>query len=683
MKFFPILIGLLISFSVLNAEVQKKPKFGRISNKDIEVNICPIDSSAQGYFLFDVGSTNFVYRNTVIRSNEASSSKGFQMVFKRHLRLKILDKSATDNGDIEIGLYQSGMDEEKLMNIKGFTYNLEGNKISRTKLDIKQIIYEKKTDNITVVKIPMPNVREGSVIDLEYEILSDFLFNLQEWYFQKHLPVMYSEYKVAIPEYFYYKPATYGYLGIGRKNTSQTNSIRFTYYQQAEGASVQEGRYEHEEKYQDKVTTYYMSKVPAFKPESYLRSQKNYLSRISFELEGTRFPYANYKSYSTSWKQVSEELLNNDKFGKTLNRGNFLNAEAKQINDTYTNNEEKIEAAFSLVQHKLQWNNQERLLASNSLRKTWDEGGGNSADINLCLIALLKNIGLSAYPVVLSTQSNGILPFTHPSITDLNYVIAMVEVDNNIILMDATSPASYLNLLPERCLNGKGQIISGSRFGEVDIKAITSHFTNTRIFLKMLDDGSFEGVVELKKYDYARMDNPNLYKEQTDSLYFVNQLEKKFSGLKISNHSIHNLDKLNAELIDSIDVTIEGWTDVMGDIMAFSPLLTFKTSNNPFKLENRDYPIEFSYPMRNRVICQIEIPEGYAIESLPTPIRAAMPDNDIEFIYNASSNNRIIQVISDFKINKELFLPVEYEAVKESFSYLINKHNEKVVLKKL
>lgn len=681
MKIFYILIITLISSTVLKAEIQKTSKFGKISNKEIESSVCPIDSSAQGYYLFDVGSTNFVYRQTVTRSDDAGSSKGFQMTFKRHLRLKILDKAATSNGDVEIKLYKSGSNEEKLINIKGLTYNLEGGKVHKTKLDTKQVIYEKQTDNITIVKIPMPNVREGSVIDLEYEILSDFLFNLQGWYFQRRLPVMYSEYKVSIPEYFYYKPATYGYFAIKRKSTSHPKSIRFTYIQRADETMLQEGRYEHEEKYHDKVTTYYMSNIPAFKPEQYLRSQRNYLSRISFELEGTRFPRTGYKSFSTSWEQIAKKLLESENFGNALSRGNFLNVEAKQINNTYENNEEKIVAAFSLVQSKLRWNNKERLFASNSLKKTWEEGGGNSADINLCLIALLRNMGFSAYPVVLSTQRNGVLPLTHPSITDLNYVIAMVEANNKIILMDASSPTSYLNRLPERCLNGKGQIIDASRFGSIDIKSNAPHFTNIKMNLKMQNNGSFNGMVELKKYNYARMDD--IIQNQNDSLYFVKQLEKKYPGLKISKHSIHNLKKLDSELIDSMQVTIEGWTDVMGGMMVFSPLLTFKISDNPFKLENRDYPIEFSYPMHHRVICQIEIPEGYVIESLPNPIKVAMPDDDIELNYTIRSNKNIIQITSDFKINKLLFLPVEYEAVKETFSYLINKHNEKVVIKRL
>lgn len=179
--------------------------------------------------------------------------------------------------------------------------------------------------------------------------------------------------------------------------------------------------------------------------------------------------------------------------------------------------------------------------------------------------------------------------------------------------------------MSERCFNGKGQIIDPSRFGEIDIKATTSHFTSIKAVIKMLDDGSFEGTAEIMDNGYAGMDRRSQYFNESDSLLFVEQLEKEYPGLKISRHKVVNLEKNDASLIDSLEVLIEDMTDVMGDMMVFSPLLTFKVSDNPFKLESRDYPVEFSYPIRQRVLCHIEIPENYGIESLPSPIRLQCP----------------------------------------------------------
>ena len=123
-------------------------------------------------------------------------------------------------------------------------------------------------------------------------------------------------------------------------------------------------------------------------------------------------------------------------------------------------------------------------MVTKSRKQVWEEGQGNSADINLALVSLLKAMELNAFPVVLSTQSNGILPLSHPSLTDLNYVIAMAEVDNKTYLMDATDPLSAVNLLPVRCLNDKGHIIDPVKSGEINLTTPNSYTSYTQANLK-------------------------------------------------------------------------------------------------------------------------------------------------------------------------------------------------------
>lgn len=308
MKLTAITLILSLSLSAFAAEIQKTPKLGKVSMDEMKSSVCPIDSSAQGYYLFEKGATSFVYRNTTIREGDPGSDKGFQMVFKNHKRVKILDKAASDLGNFEISLYNKGLNKEKIASIKGITYNLENGKIIKTKLDTKQIIYEEKTDHITLVKIAMPDVKAGSVVEIEYELVSDFLFNIQEWYFQREVPVLYSEYWVGIPEYFHYKPSTYGYYRIHHNTKTAARTLKFTYMYRTEGNVTESRRHEYEERYQEKITTYFANHVPAFKKERFLKASKNYLTRMTFELEGTRFPNSPYKSYSNSWSDVSKEL---------------------------------------------------------------------------------------------------------------------------------------------------------------------------------------------------------------------------------------------------------------------------------------------------------------------------------------------------------------------------------------
>jgi hypothetical protein len=50
--------------------------------------------------------------------------------------------------------------------------------------------------------------------------------------------------------------------------------------------------------------------------------------------------------------------------------------------------------------------------------------------------------------------------------------------------------------------------------------------------------------------------------------------------------------------------------------------LSFAGSQNPFKQENREYPIDFDFLMDKYV--NITIPDGYTVEQVPEPLNVSI-----------------------------------------------------------
>src|SRR5690554_2881459 len=70
--------------SSLLAEIQKTPRFGKISNKEMETAFCPIDSTAPGYYLFeDRKSTRL--NSSHVRISYAVFCLKKKMVFEYHV----------------------------------------------------------------------------------------------------------------------------------------------------------------------------------------------------------------------------------------------------------------------------------------------------------------------------------------------------------------------------------------------------------------------------------------------------------------------------------------------------------------------------------------------------------------------------------------------------------------------
>ena len=100
------------------------------------------------------------------------------------------------------------------------------------------MIFKEEVDkNWEKMKFSMPNIKEGSVFEVEYTLTSDFVANLPDWKFQFAIPVVRSEYEVVIPEYYYYNQTHKGYFPIQTDRRTQANRLTLTYVQKAEGSS--------------------------------------------------------------------------------------------------------------------------------------------------------------------------------------------------------------------------------------------------------------------------------------------------------------------------------------------------------------------------------------------------------------------------------------------------------------
>jgi Domain of Unknown Function with PDB structure (DUF3857) len=211
-----ILTSLLLCLSLCSFS-QKDPvfKFGKITVEDLQKTAYTIDSTANAVVIADIGKSSI----------EGNTKGWFSLVYTRLRRVHILKKGAYSYADIEIPLYKSGGGEEELSSIKAVTYNLENGKILEVKLEKSGIFTDKLDKNYTLKKFTFPNVKEGSIIEYEYTIKSDFLTFLRSWEFQGKLPRLWSEYNLALPNFLGYIFLKKGYLPYYIETTKERNTM--------------------------------------------------------------------------------------------------------------------------------------------------------------------------------------------------------------------------------------------------------------------------------------------------------------------------------------------------------------------------------------------------------------------------------------------------------------------------
>lgn len=117
--------------------------------------------------------------------------------------------------------------------------------------------------------------------------------------------------------------------------------------------------------------------------------------------------------------------------------------------------------------------------------------------------------------------------------------------------------------------------------------------------------------------------------------------------------------------------------------MFIDPLLFFTVKKNPFVQEKREMPIYFGYPKQEKYIINLEIPEGYMVDSFPKVMKIISEDKVLSFGINTQADGNKIQISITKEINAAILSIDYYDDLKSFFQKIIDKQNEKIVLKKL
>jgi len=603
---------------------QKEPmKYGKVDKSDLEMKVYPADSSAAAVVLCNYGYFD---------SN--------RLQFVHQMRIKILKEEGKDRGSFSVPAGEK-------TNVKGQTVNLEKGVPVVTKLDRSGIFIERITRNYYQARVAFPNVKVGSVIDVEFY----FQGLPSYWSFQETIPVKWSELILEENSYFSFKKNFTGYIPM-----AEASSDRWV-----------------------------AKDVPAFKTEPYVNNITNYLSRMNIEISSVHIPGYLYEDFSTSWADVAKKLMKDDNFGGLLSQISlFPNTLAKDIKNTSSSPEEKMSKAYEAIR-KIKWNNDESVWASNTgLSYAFNKQIGNTADINLNLILLLRKLDIDANPLVLSTRDNGQIPPFSVSLQRLNYVIAHVAIGDKTYLLDATDENLALGDVPERTINGKGLLVrKDDSFEWIDLTPRKKNKQISILNLKFTPDGRLKGDWSKSYFDYAALRHRISYKKYNSQDEYLKSLESKYNGLSIDNFSMANLDSLQLPVKEEYTVTLKNKITKTNNQIFVQPVLFDSYSENPLKAAERVYPVDFTTATEKTFIFYLEIPEGYAVEQLPKNIKMTLPQSTASLQMMSSLNENKVQVLFKLLINKPVFYQPEYPDLKAFFDELVKKEAEMLILKKV
>lgn len=648
-------------------------KFGKVNAADFVVNSPIVDSNANAVILFDEGNSEL----------EGNTNGGFSIVFKRHCRIKLLNKNGFDAATIEIPLFKNATrDEEKLDDLKAATYNLDGGNVTVIKLESKSIFTENENKNWINKKFTFPAIKEGSIIEFSYKISSDFIFNLQPWAFQSSYPCLWSEYTTDIPDFLTYTIIPQGSLLFveNKYDVGREEEYRITDRRQMGGTLGQSQDFS----IKGKIVTHrwVMKDIPSMKEESFTTAIKNYIARIEFQLSQYRFPNTPPHDIMSTWNIVSEELLNSEHLGAPINRPNvWLDDDMKNIVAGAKSKMEKAQKIYAYVRDNFTANGRAIEMSEfTSLKDIFKKRTGNVAEVNLLLIAMLRHEDIKAHPVILSTRGHGIVHPIYPLIGRYNYLICQAEIDESTVLLDASESHLGFAMLPIACYNGTARVIQKNSI-QINLTSESLHETKkTTVFIANNENGISSGNYSstLGYYESLHLRDQLTKTQKAD--YFKKIATEYPNEVKLENFIIDSLNYFELPATISYDMKFNFGTE---DVIYFNPLFAEAMKKNPFHSAERLYPVEMPYIVNETYIFNMEIPKGYNVEELPKSTRIKLNDDDGVFEYITSVDAGKIQLMCRLEMAKANYPVDDYKTLRDFYSLVVQKQSEQIVLKKI
>ncbi len=667
MKHKFILILFLVSiFHSSHAEQFENYKFSKITPEELLKKSYDIDLSADAIILADVGITEM----------EGTSQGWFQVTQKRKCRIKILTKEGYSAANINILLRDRNGYRDRINSIKGVTYNLVNNVVVETKLNDENIFAEKLNKYKTLKKLSFPQVKEGSIIEFSYTFSTDNIFLLIPWQFQSKYPTLYSENRTSIPDFFSYTPSLIGLRNFDKVKEA-TSSKTYTILVSQNDAYGASDRIDLSTSVNDKQLI--MLNVPAYREEKFISADYNYISRIIFQLNSYKFPNMPLKNTIKSWTELSEVLMDDEEFGKEVFSKNvWLSPILKPIIENTSNDEEKIKAVYTYLQNNYLVIDNGSMYLSKNLSTILKEKKGGIADINLLLVAMLRNLNIDATPVIVKPKENGFPNVKYPFLEGYDYLICHVNIDSTTYLLDATDKNLPFGQLKINLYNGTAQGISKYRF-PVDLSPEEIKEQSRTVFELSYTENIISG-----KYTYT----PGIFESYSIRNSTLNDLKKELvekcksiKDYKVDTSSIEisGLNNLEEDIIINYKFSIP-FTD---DNLFLNALLSKSNTSNPFLANNRELPYELPYKIDVNVVVSMILPATLSIDEIPKSIKSSFNVDEGSYDFIVRSSPSMIQIKSKLQIHKTNFSKVESQALTDFFDMIILKETEKIVLNKV
>ena len=657
---------LLLAFCALKVVAQTSEpnlKWGKPTDEELNMTEYAADKEAKAVVLCHLTSVNYTM-----------DLYNYLVDYHVKKRIKILKDDGKEYANISIPYIYNTNEEygvESIEDFKATAYNIVDGKVVKKRIGMEQIHTERIDEDYMLAKVAIPQVRAGTVIEYEFKRHSNVFFHIFDWDAQEEIPVAFAQYRLEIPSVFIFNVETSGLQNL--QSSFSTGNLNF---------NISTGQMARTSSCKTNIYLCTGRNLPALKKDDYVWNERDYVTKVTAELKSYASSGGNYREVKKTWEQVDNILMQHSEFGLRLNdhskfRDDLVAAGIAEITDL----KEKAAATFRILRQKLAWNGEYGLLA-HPASEVIKKGSGTSGDLNMMLINMLGDVGIQAYPVVMSTRRHGRLPQTYPSLNKLNTFIVAIPNGNSWLYLDATSDDGYVNMLSPNLYAEQARLIQKGKPSQwVNLQNVSEAVSQIMVVGSISPEGVMSGERTVLYTGNAAYKERRAFHEANDSVAFIAK-KSADCGMEIVSCQMTGHRGFAANVKEEMKIAKKGV--ITSDHIYINPFTDFPINKNPFTEAERLLPVEFPYKQTFNMTIRLELPEGWKLEEKPQNIKITTPDKGISgHILYENNDERVLSVQVLFRQSRMTCYKDSYDTLRQLFDMFSSRSKDMLVLKKI
>lgn len=653
------LVFLIVSVGPTTGQTNGPPPWGRVNPADLAMRYYPADPSAPALVLSDYLIVGF----------EVDEREGFQFRAQRHRRVKYFEQFAYTRDPVRIDWYEP---LERISRLRVLLYFPNGKK---RRLGKGAFRVESLDNGWKQLVLKLPDLPAGTILEYRYRLSSEYYDQLPVWYFQEQYPVRRSEYRSILPPWYDYAtlaaPDTALLTTVSREEFSLIQAPYGYAFSRFDGSN-----------YLQLVA----EALPAIPQEPYSNNAAAYIPQLQKRLRAVVWPDTTIQLYPT-WPQLADTLRQDPAFGlrylaadQIENVRRILGPRLRQA----TSPAERARWAYRAIAEHLTWNGEYAIRSERSPDAIWAAGTAHSGEQNLLLLAVLRDLGITAYPVLVRTRDSGIPLETLALQEQFDHVLVLAQLGDQAYFFDVGNPYRPAGLPRIAALNNRGWLITDDDQSWIDLRVPLSEQV-VRAELTLDSTGASQGTLraELTGYYAAAAREQLQYADGQEEGPLIDVLRSYYPGTEaLGRRTLSGADSLSSPLPIVLDCRIPiGRREI--DKIYVTPMLFPSLDVGLATADWRQFPLDFSYPWSEQYTLSLNLPAGYTVEALPDPVELRSPDNGVRFSYQVRENDGQLTLEHRIAVLKTFYTAAEYEAaIRDILVRAIERQEDVLVLRR-